>query len=76
MDPLEKDLGFHLSASLDIDGMLTLTETIWPDDEESPDSEQPLEPVITGLTLPAQAACALLNLLRTSEARKRIGARK
>lgn len=76
MEPLQKDLGFHMTASLDADGTLTLTETIWPDDDESSDSEQSLEPTITGLTLPPQACCALLNLLHKSEARKRIGARK
>jgi hypothetical protein len=65
-EPFKKDLGFNITAMLYEDGVLTLTE-------EDFDEEEGVE--TTRIALPPQAARALLNLLHRPDSRQRIGAR-
>lgn len=77
MEPLQKELIPGITAHLDADGTLTLTQehTV---DESIADYDGSLlvdEPVITTMQLPAQAARALLKFLRREQSRERIGYR-
>jgi hypothetical protein len=65
-EPFKKDLGFNITAMLYEDGILTLTE-------EDFDEEEGVE--TTRIALPPQAARALLNFLRREQSRERIGYR-
>lgn len=71
-EPLSKDLlTGHLSARLDADGTLHIVE-------ERTGYNALEEPVhtFTEISLPAQAACALLNFLHHPDGRACIGARE
>lgn len=70
-EPLTKDLGFGLTARLDTDGTLTLAES-----RTGYNALEQKVMTFTELTLPAQSARSLHNLLRTETARAYTGYRK